>query len=957
MGMIKDLVVTLAQVPVKSILMDVVIADIPPKYGMLLSRSWGAKLGGSLQLDMTYATIPIFGGQFTRLYRETRLAYTVSDPQNPNNFPIYIADQDLGNCILYFDHGLDWCPQELDMKQEDLGPLTEEICKSGLWKMYFDGASSSEGAGAGIILISPQGKFTVPFSYRLQWDIDYTNNICEYEALILGLEATKKLNIKNLEVYGDAELIVKQVNRQYQAKHPRLRTYRNCAWDLMENFFSSIKVHFIPRTENLHADALAKAASTFSPPTYVKLKYHIEIRYKPSIPDNVRHWQVFEDDEQIQKFLIAIGEFSETHPDQENQNDPMWIMQEDEDPETFREKIADHRMLVLKNNQIPKGLIPLQRLFDQNDIPVKSTLQPQPEEVEDCDIGTGKEARIVKISKFLPPKVKDQYRDLLRQYKDVFAWSYDKLRTYDTSIIEHKIPLKPGVKPFRQKLRQFNPILLSVIEKEVKKLLDAKIIVPLRYSDWVANLVPVRKKNGEIRLCVDLRNLNRSSLKDNYPLPKMDHVLERVFGANRMSMIDGFSGYNQIAMNEKDREKTAFTTPWGTFMYDKMPFSLMNVGATFQRAMDIAFVGERDKFVVIYLDDLTVFSKTDEEHLIHLKQTFEKCRRYGLSLNPRKSHFAMQEGKLLGHIVFKDGIKIDPKRVEVIQTISIPRNVKEIQSFLGTINFLRRFIPNFAEIVKLITGMLKKYSRVNWTIEAKASFERIKKVISEAPVLTSPDYLKDFLIFSFASQHTITVVLLQKDDEGFERPIAFFSKSLRDAELKYDIIEKQAYAMVKVLKAFRTYDLHSKIIVYVPTSAVKDILVQPDSDGKRGRWLAKIQEFDLEIKPTKLIKGKGLAKLLAESNLRALDINCLQGEDEDTHLQEPDDQTYPNKVEQKFMSSGWYKNIVFYLLNLKCPDGLTPAKYRTLKLHAVILHLKESTLLEGSTRVLAGLSS
>jgi ribonuclease HI len=390
MGMIKDLVVTLAQVPVKSILMDVVIADIPPKYGMLLSRSWGAKLGGSLQLDMTYATIPVFGGQFTRLYRETRLAYTVSDPQNPHNFPIYIADQDLGNCILSFDDGLDGCLEEIDTKQEESNPMTEELCNTGVWKMYFDGASSSEGAGAGVLLVAPEGKFIVPFSYRLQWDIDYTNNVCEYEALILGLEAAKKINIKNLEVYGDAELIVKQVNRQYLARHPRLRAYRNCAWDLMEIFFSSVNIHFIPRAENLHADALAKAASTFSPPTTFKLKYHIEIRYKPSIPDNIRHWQVFEDDEQIKKFLTAVGEFSDTHADQENQNDSRWIMQEGEEPEIFREKIADHRMLVLKSNQIPKGLIPLERLFDQNDVPVKSTLQPQPEEVEDCDIGTEK---------------------------------------------------------------------------------------------------------------------------------------------------------------------------------------------------------------------------------------------------------------------------------------------------------------------------------------------------------------------------------------------------------------------------------------------------------------------------------------------------------------------------------------------------------------------------------------
>jgi hypothetical protein len=139
--------------------------------------------------------------------------------------------------------------------------------------------------------------------------------------------------------------------------------------------------------------------------------------------------------------------------------------------------------------------------------------------------------------------------------------------------------------------------------------------------------------------------------------------------------------------------------------------------------MDIAFISERDKFVVIYLDDLTVFSKSDAEHLVHLKQTFEKCRKFGLSLNPKKSHFAMQEGNILGHIVSKDGINIDPKRVEAIDTINIPRNKKEIQSFLGKINFLRRFIPNFAEIVKLITDMLKKDREVKWTTESKASFE------------------------------------------------------------------------------------------------------------------------------------------------------------------------------------------------------------------------------------------
>jgi hypothetical protein len=300
----------------------------------------------------------------------------------------------------------------------------------------------------------------------------------------------------------------------------------------------SVNVHFIPRAKNLQDDSLAKAASTFSPSTAFKLRYHIEVRNKPSIPNNIQHWKVFEDDEQIRKFLEMVDDFAETHIDQENQNDHTWIMQEGEDPQGFQEKITNHRMLILKNNHIPKGLIPLERLFNQNDMPLKSTFQPQPEEVEYCDIGTKEEHRIVKISKYLPPETKSKYVDLLEKYKDTL------LRTYDTVVIEHKIPLKPGVKPFRQKLRQINPILLPVVEREVNNLLDAKIIVPLRYFDWVENLVPVRKKSGEIRLCVDFRNLNKSSLKDNYPLPKMDHILEKVVGANGMSMIDGFFGYN-----------------------------------------------------------------------------------------------------------------------------------------------------------------------------------------------------------------------------------------------------------------------------------------------------------------------------------------------------------------------------------------------------------------------------
>ena len=211
-----------------------------------------------------------------------------------------------------------------------------------------------------------------------------------------------------------------------------------------------------------------------------------------------------------------------------------------------------------------------------------------------------------------------------------------------------------------------NPLLLTVIEKEIRKLFESKIIVSLGFSKWLANLVPVRKKSGEIRICVDFINLNQVSLKENYPLPKIDHILQRVVGSQRMSMLDSFLGYNQIAVHLDDQEKITFTTPWGTFMYAKMPFGLMNAGATFQREIDITFSNEKDRFVLIYLDDITVYSKNDQDHLEHLRRVFLKCRRFGISLNPKYSNFDMKEGKILGHIIFEEGIRIDPDRVATI---------------------------------------------------------------------------------------------------------------------------------------------------------------------------------------------------------------------------------------------------------------------------------------------------
>jgi hypothetical protein len=312
---------------------------------------------------------------------------------------------------------------------------------------------------------------------------------------------------------------------------------------------------------------------------------------------------------------------------------------------------------------------------------------------ETINLGTPENPKNVNLGKTMSKEDRKSYLKLFKEYQDVFSWSYRELKTYDTHIIQHTIPLKSGVKPFQQNLRKYHPSLEPLMYQELKKLLDAKIIFQVRHSAWVANLVPVRKKSGEIRLCVDFRNLNRASEKDNYPVPPMEQLLQTVSGSEIFSLLDGFSGYNQVLVSEDDRLKTTFQTKWGTFSYKHMPFGLINIGETFQRAMDIAFRGLINKCVVVYLDDVTIYSKNKEDHIQHLTQIFERCRKYGISLNPKKTIFGVEEGKLLGHIISQGGISIDPERIKVIAQLPLPHNKKAMQSFFGKINFVRKFTP------------------------------------------------------------------------------------------------------------------------------------------------------------------------------------------------------------------------------------------------------------------------
>jgi ribonuclease HI len=638
------------------------------------------------------------------------MKYMVSSQERPHNYPLYSTHSDLDSFILYNDGDTEEPNQQLmeEVASQDECPESGEATKmpnvvtedfpADFWSMDFDGAVNKEGAGAGVWLHNHQKGYSENHSYKLNFHC--TNNVAEYEALMLGLKLLKKVGAKQIMVRGDSELVVEQIKGEYAAKHPRLRAYRNAALDALK-CFNEVDLQAMPRGQNILADGLATSAASCKIPFRKTRPYTVEVKCRLTVPDNIRYWQVFGNDDQIEDFLQCKNDFESTNIDVENENvnkfelgiDSVNIVNtvDTENIVELGESGEDEReaeVLQLKSNVLPRGLVPLEDLFDNDDVAKKPKIESHGQEVEDCNIGTGEEPKMIKLSKSLPPEQKLKYIELFKEFSDVFAWGYEDLKAYDTSIIQHRIPIKENQKPFRQKLRRINPKLLPLIEKEIKKMYDAKIIVPLRFSKWVSNLVPTCKKTGEIRLCIDFRNLNKASLKDNYPLPKMDHLLQRVVGSSLISLLDGFSGYNQVLVHPDDQEKTAFTTPWGTFMYVKMPFGLMNMGATFQRAMDIAFIEELGKFIIVYLDDVTVFSQSDDEHLRHLRRVFEKCRKFRISLNPKKCLFGLEEGKLLGHIISKEGIRIDPSRIEAILKLEHPRNLKELQSFIGQINFL-----------------------------------------------------------------------------------------------------------------------------------------------------------------------------------------------------------------------------------------------------------------------------
>ena len=399
-----------------------------------------------------------------------------------------------------------------------------------------------------------------------------------------------------------------------------------------------------------------------------------------------------------------------------------------------------------------------------------------------------------------PSKIKQ----LLLKYKHVFPKEFHYLSLPPEREVAHTIPLIPGTRPVFRPMFRYSPRELAEIEAQVKELLRLGLIEPCN-SPWGAPVLFVPKKNGKLRMCIDFRLLNSKTLRSAFPLSRVDDLLDKLHGTCVYSSLDLMSGYHQIRIAPEDQEKTAFRTPFGLYKYKVLPFGLVNAPAVFVETMTKVFQGRGlGEYVVCYLDDILVYSKSPEEHLVHLESVLQTLSDNKLFAQLPKCHFNTDSVEYLGHIVSREGIKPDPKKTEAVKNWPRPQNIKDIRSFLGLANYFRRFIQGYSKIVAPLTNLTKEGTDWRkpgiWTKECEAAFHTVKRHLTEAPVLATPDFSKPFEVVCDASIIALGAVLLQ---EG--RPIAFESKKLTSAEYNYSTTEQELLAVVHALTVWRCY--------------------------------------------------------------------------------------------------------------------------------------------------------
>lgn len=459
----------------------------------------------------------------------------------------------------------------------------------------------------------------------------------------------------------------------------------------------------------------------------------------------------------------------------------------------------------------------------------------------------------------LEPREQQQAKALLTKYISVFAKS--DLDVGCTNLITHEIPLLDDT-PVRQPYRRIPPSQYELARNHIQQLLHGKIIRE-SCSPYSSPIVLVLKKDGTLRMCVDYRLLNAKTRKDAFPLPRIEESLDALAGAKWFSTLDLASGYSQVEMAEKDKPKTAFCTPFGLFEFNRMPFGLCNAPGTFQRLMERLFGDCRYQSVLLYLDDVIVFSSTVQEHLERLEQIFSRLETQGLKVKLSKCNFFQERVKYLGHVVSSEGVSTDPDKVAVVRDWRQPKNLAELRSFLGFASYYRRFIAGFSKMAgplnRLVAKLLppgrkgktpRKPLDECWDAECEESFRSLKEALITTPVLAYADFEKPFFLEVDASHAGLGGVLSQEHG-GKLRPIAFASRSLKPTERNMSNYSSMKLELVAlkwaVTEKFREYLLGNKCTVFTDNNPLSHL-----STAKLGateqRWVSELAAFDLTIK-------------------------------------------------------------------------------------------------------------
>ena len=443
----------------------------------------------------------------------------------------------------------------------------------------------------------------------------------------------------------------------------------------------------------------------------------------------------------------------------------------------------------------------------------------------------------------LTPPEKAQLLSLINEYRDNFATSPEELGR--TGLVTHKIDTGDQP-PIRQRPYRVSHQQRTIIEEHVTDMLNRGIIQP-SVSPWASPVVLVKKKDNTDRFCVDFRRLNAVTRKDSYPLPRIDDALDALNGTRYFSTMDLMSGYWQVEMDPESREHTAFTTYGGLYEFLVMPFGLTNAPSTYQRLMECVLRNLTYKICLIYLDDILVYSKTFSDHLLHLRQVFERLRAANLKLKPSKCRFACHRVHYLGHVVSAAGIAPDEDKIEAVRDFPRPHNVKTTRSFLGLANYYRRFVKDFAKIAAPLNNLLRKQQKFVWTDSCDIAFQTLKEALISAPILAFPDFTAIFYLYTDASTDGLGATLGQLQN-GKEVVIAYAGRDLNPAERNYSTTEREALGVIFGIKKFEPYLYGRKFILYTDHHSLKWLMNISDCTGRLARWSLRIQQHDFEIR-------------------------------------------------------------------------------------------------------------